>query len=280
MRGSVLGMGSDLGGSIRVPASCCGLYGVKPTSRRVPRQGTEAIETPGSFYTGITTVIGPLAQTMGDCKWFFEVLESLEPWRYDPQVTPYKFQAPPKKRLNIGLLPCDGVVAPLPPVAKMLDEIHRDLTAAGHTVEVIDFPEFPAAFRTTFGMVNLNSNDHFFDPLESTGETLSPWLANLGMKRRGPKPNGLDENYKLLHAKEHHEIVFQKQLWERGEGKISFDVILCPVAGHPTPKQDGWGSTDYTIVWNLVDFPAGVSCLTHPLVPPLLTPHRRFQYAP
>jgi len=259
MRGSVLGIGTDLGGSIRVPAACCGLYGFKPTSQRVPRQGSETIEIPGAFYAGVITVAGPLARTMGDCKWFFEVLESLQPWRFDPQVLPFTFQAPPKERLHIGLLRDDGLVTPLPPVLTMLDEAHRALTAAGHTVEVIDLPEFPAAFFTTVGITNFSPTESLFDLLESTGETLSPWLARLGLKRRGLEPNDLAEHYSLTHAKEQHEIVFQKKLWERGEGKVPLDVILCPVGGYPTPKQDGWVGFDYTIVWNLVDNPAAVS---------------------
>lgn len=259
MRGSVLGMGTDMGGSIRVPAACCGLYGVKPTSRRVPRQGSETIEIPGYFYGGITTVAGPLARTMGDCKWFFEVLESLEPWRHDPQVLPYTFKTPPKKRLNIGLLKSDGVVVPLPPVVTMLGEVDRALTAAGHNVEVIDLPEFPAAYWTTLGLITLNPTNNFFNLMESTGESPTPWLVQLGLKRKGHKPDALDDSYKLIHAKEQHEIVFQKTLWERGEGKLPLDVVLCPVSGHPTPKQDGWAGPDYAIVWNLVDYPAGVS---------------------
>lgn len=40
MRGSVLGMGSDIGGSVRIPAGFSGLYSLRPSYQRVPYEGT------------------------------------------------------------------------------------------------------------------------------------------------------------------------------------------------------------------------------------------------
>lgn len=39
MRGSILGVGTDIGGSIRIPALCCGTFGFKPTTDRIPFGG-------------------------------------------------------------------------------------------------------------------------------------------------------------------------------------------------------------------------------------------------
>ena len=260
MRGSVLGVGTDLGGSIRIPASCCGIYGFKPTTRRIPRQGTETTEAPGSHYAGVATVCGPLATSTADCTWFLDVVNGLKPWTVDAQCVAHTFAVPPKKRLNIGLMKSDGVIAPLPPVEKMLDNLSSALTAAGHNVELISIPQFPAAYNTCNGFMVINGTTEIFDGMATTGESWSPWLA-ARMRRRAPKPTALNDFYKLSLQKHRFESEFLKQTWERGAGKAQLDVILCPVAGHPTTPHDAWVGTDYTIVWNLVDYPAGVGSL-------------------
>jgi amidase len=261
MCGSVLGVGSDMGGSIRIPASCCRVYGVKPTTRRVPRQGTETVEIPGTNYIGLATVVGPIARSMADCRWFFEVVQRLEPWRYDAQVLPYAAFSPPvKKRLNIGFMINNGVVSPLPPVAAMLDEVHHALATAGHNVEFVSLKEFPIAYAATTGFMTLNGNSKLWDSMASIEEPWSPWLA-ARMKRRDAKPNALDDFYKFSHWKQQVETAFLKGLWERGEDKPRLDVIVCPTSGHPTTKHDEGGTFDWVAPWNLVDYPAGVSIL-------------------
>ncbi|KAA8911691.1 acetamidase [Sphaerosporella brunnea] len=258
MRGSVLGVGSDMAGSIRIPASCCGIYGVKPTTRRVPRQGTETVEIPGTHYAGLATVVGPIAGSLGDCRWFFEVVQSLEPWRYDAQVLPYSPLPPAgKQRLNIGILINNGITAPLPPVASMLNEVRRALATAGHSVELVSLKEFSKAFAIATGFMTLNGNRQLWDSMAAIEEPWSPWLA-ARMKRRDAKPTALDDYYKLLHSKQQVETAFLKGLWERGEDKPRLDVIICPTSGHPTTKHDEGGTMDWVVPWNLVDYPAGV----------------------
>ena len=48
LRGSILGVGTDVGGSIRIPAACNNLFGVKPSHGRVPYAGQEGGKKPGS----------------------------------------------------------------------------------------------------------------------------------------------------------------------------------------------------------------------------------------
>lgn len=70
---SPLGIGNDLGGSIRIPAAWNGLYGFKPTSFRLTNQGTT-----GAFrgLLVMVTQAGPLARTMDDCELVLKLLAS------------------------------------------------------------------------------------------------------------------------------------------------------------------------------------------------------------
>jgi len=65
-------LGSDTGGSIRLPASACGIYGVKPTQGRVPRYGAMGL----SFSLDC---IGPLARTARDCARVLRVVAGADP---------------------------------------------------------------------------------------------------------------------------------------------------------------------------------------------------------
>ncbi|MDQ3684753.1 MAG: amidase, partial [Acidobacteriota bacterium] len=73
---SPAGLGSDLAGSIRVPAHCCGIVGLKPTSNRVPGGGHLPPLT-GTFARGAS--LGPLARSVEDLALLHHVLTAFDP---------------------------------------------------------------------------------------------------------------------------------------------------------------------------------------------------------
>lgn len=99
------GMGSDGGGSVRFPAHCCGIAGLKPTPGRISAAGhVPTIAHPG----GLLGVVGPMARTAKDVKILFEILARFDP--ADPFSTPIPLRPPDlgpwkDKRLRIGLAP-------------------------------------------------------------------------------------------------------------------------------------------------------------------------------
>jgi Asp-tRNA(Asn)/Glu-tRNA(Gln) amidotransferase A subunit family amidase len=94
------GVGSDGGGSIRVPAHFSGICGLKPTPGRIPATGHFPASA-GPF--ALLGVVGPMARTVGDLKVLFEVMQGCDDG--DPSAAPVPVRWPGKddlKRIRIG----------------------------------------------------------------------------------------------------------------------------------------------------------------------------------
>jgi amidase len=92
------GIGTDGGGSIRLPAHFCGIAGLKPTPGRIPATGHfPALCHPA----GLMTVAGPMARTAEDLRLLFSVLAGYE--AQDPFSTPVPLRPPVLKDLRVGV---------------------------------------------------------------------------------------------------------------------------------------------------------------------------------
>jgi aspartyl-tRNA(Asn)/glutamyl-tRNA(Gln) amidotransferase subunit A len=118
-------IGTDTGGSVRIPAAFCGLVGFKPTQRRVTRQGAFPLST-------TLDSIGPIANSVACCA-------ALDGLIADAPAA----AAPPVRlaELSVGV-PADYLLADLEPaVAEAFDNALATLSRAGARVETFAFPE-------------------------------------------------------------------------------------------------------------------------------------------
>jgi len=132
-------LGSDTGGSIRVPAACCGILGIKPTYGRVSRHGC----MPLSFSLDH---IGPLARSAEDLALLLQVIAGRDP--DDPTSSG---RSVPDYRAGLGrglrglrlAVAAEGLGVPVDSgVAAAVEEAVRDLTAAGATARPARLPSF------------------------------------------------------------------------------------------------------------------------------------------
>ena len=130
-RVTALEIGSDIGGSLRVPASFCGVYAHKPTWGLVSPRG-HVPPHPGSYAERDLNVVGPMARSARDLRLLLSVIEAgaLAPRAPSADL----------KTVKIGLW-LDDPLCPLDPeVRTTLEAFAADLRAAGAEVEPIQSP--------------------------------------------------------------------------------------------------------------------------------------------
>ena len=143
LRGSPVGFGTDIGGSIRIPAAFNGLYGIRPSSGRLPYEGM-ANSMDGQ--NSILSVVGPLAHSAGTLRLVIKSILSQQPWLYDPLCFELPWRDEQEKevleitsgnsstKLAFGVMKDDGVVTPYPPVQRAISLVVDKLVQLGHKV--------------------------------------------------------------------------------------------------------------------------------------------------
>ncbi len=177
LRGSCLGVGSDIGGSIRCPAANCGVYGLRPTSYRLPLEGLWSTMM-GSEQ--IVLVAGPLSTSLEGVKLFMKTVLSTEPWLFEPSLLPFPWRCDEShlpiskgKKLKIGVLWSDKVVKPHPPILRALSEIAEKLRKVNE-IELVDWKPYKhdEAWEITASLYFCDGAAETRDAIDASGE---PW---------------------------------------------------------------------------------------------------------
>lgn len=136
MYGAPLGVGTDVGGSIRAPCAFNGLYGIRPSTRRLSYEGI-LTSLPGA--RGIGAAVGPMCHSIRDAELMCKVVANAELWNYDPSVVPMDWASRPAvpEKLVVGVMEFDGVVMPHPPILRAIREAIDKLRKAGHEVVTV-----------------------------------------------------------------------------------------------------------------------------------------------
>lgn len=130
--GSPLGVGSDIGGSLRIPAACTGIFAFRPSFGRFP---TQRCRSGLAGQEAVHSVNGPLAKTLEDIVLYSKTVVDCRPWLHDAKCLPIPWRSvQSKRRLKLAVMWNDGMVMPTPPVQRALKETVEKLKIAGHDI--------------------------------------------------------------------------------------------------------------------------------------------------
>jgi fatty acid amide hydrolase len=290
-RGSPLGLGNDLGGSIRVPCHFCGIHGFKPTSFRLTRKGTR--HTLYGF-DAIVTQPGPMARHVEDLWFMLQVLADNSDGENSADVAPTQLPDPAAvdiRRLKIATWTDDGIFPASAAIRRAVREAAAALADQGAQIIEIDPAELcrphsmEEMFSTYCGLIGADGAAGA--RRLSEGSKLDwrvarlIWLAGLGPMRRravlsslqlsgqkwmarlvnSARPRSTDAFWQLNHTRLSFATSFSQNLHSRG-----IDAIICPPHAVPATRHvtgfDLLAAASYSFLFNLTGFPAGVVATT------------------
>jgi amidase len=233
---SPLDIGSDIGGSIRLPAHFCGIYGLKPTEHRVPGTG----HIPDWHIPGMTPrgsvrhmgVYGPLARSVADLRLCLSLLAG--PDGRQPEVPPHPIAPesppPPVGQLRLAWTERFGDLAVCRETQAALEGVRTRLVESGAHVERID-PEIDfAALWRTWGEISAAEIGGPMPFLLRHGMRLQFLL----MRDRSPIREGILRGTGLSLQGFARSLAARDEFVRRIDRQIeAYDAWLCPVGATP-----------------------------------------------
>jgi fatty acid amide hydrolase len=282
---SPLGVGTDVGGSIRVPAHACGVAGLKPTVGRWPNRG---VATPWPGQAAVPDQIGPMARTARDLALAMAALPPAWLHEADPNVAPVPWGAAGAERLaglRVGAYVDDGLLAPSAAVARAVRRAAEVLAARG--CEVVPFEPPPAAEVLAAYLGALGADGGRSLVAQAGGGELEAPLRSLRRLAAMPAAARAAAVRGLRWAGERRAAALVGALGERRVGELwalgaklldlqraffdalddaGVDALVCPPYATPAlghgQSRDFLAAAGHAIVWNALRCPAGVVPVT------------------
>jgi amidase len=258
LRGSVLGVGTDIGGSIRGPSAFCGIYGFKPTSYTLPMK--DFIDGGPAAELNILCSTGPMCTSVRDMDLFMSVNAAARPYLEDPRVLPIPWTGLSTSRdsssrpIKIGIMSHDGVIVPQPPVIKALEWARLRLRHTSQ-VQVKNFE--PYGVRKAMTNIRLaywpDGGELSRKLLYQGGEPTYPlteWILKDATEGGPLTAMGV---YQQRRDRDDFRCDFAKH-WASQD----VDFVLCPAFVGPACMHDTAWYWNYTALWNYLDCPGVV----------------------
>lgn len=285
--GSLLGMGTDIAGSIRCPAHFCGLCGFKPTTGRVSKEGIIGV-TKGQVL--LNSNVGPLARDVDTCVLAMRALFSPIMYELDPNLAPIPFdqaEVKSKERLRIGYYADDGYMLPVPAVQRAVNITKQALEQAGHELVAFNVPRMEHAVDIINGGLWADGGRTWlkhlrFDRVAAAitdiyrkityhpivRKLISAYLFYQGQPRLAKDmllSGGEDQSAARLWKLQYEAGNYKKEFFGKWK-QLGIDVMICPafpVVACPLASIEHMNVFwNYTVLYNLLNCPAGVVPVT------------------
>jgi amidase len=136
---SPIGLGNDVGGSLRNPASCCGIASIKPTMGRIPHANTIPMEDEGVVFQHMVAE-GPMARRVADVRLGLSILAGGH--IRDPRTVPMPLEPPTPLTKRVALLAEPPAGKTDPRIGEVTRAAGQALEKAGYRVDEIEPPRY------------------------------------------------------------------------------------------------------------------------------------------
>ncbi len=188
--GGRIGVGSDVAGSVRLPAHWAGCYSLRCSVGRWPKSG---IRTSMPGQEGIPSVYSPMARTLEDLTYFTREVVRMRPWVYDFMAFPIAWRDDVEKTyaekpvLRVGVLRTDGVVNPSPACERAVAMVESALRREGHEIVEVRPPDMYEALRLSSLLLNADGCRMFRSQMRR-GEWLDRGAQQMSRLMDLPRP--------------------------------------------------------------------------------------------
>ncbi|KAL2066253.1 hypothetical protein VTL71DRAFT_2324 [Oculimacula yallundae] len=257
LRGSILGVGTDIAGSIRIPAFCNSAIGFKPSTRRIPYAGQTSPARAGGV--GIAPCAGPICRHIDDAEYFMRQVLDYDCWTLDESVVPLPWiprsTGSKDRKLRLGYI-LEAKRFPLhPAMQRIMQTAISILEAAGHTLIALD-PLLPEdilghTLNTAMKLFSMDPEATPFAHIAKSGEPIIPSIpTTVSPDLVAFKPT-LDDVFDLNVQMQGIKKTF-REVWVNEQ----LNAFIMPVFQATAPTHDTFGGPPYTVLANLLDAPA------------------------
>jgi amidase len=287
IRGSPVGFGTDIGdsptkepahiceltnawigGSIRIPAAFNGLYGLRPSTGRLPYEGM-ANSMDGQ--NTVLSVVGPLGTTAASLRLVTKALLSQQPWLHDPLVheIPWRSEeeekiqqllqltgesVPKEKKLTFGIMYTDGVVTPTAPIRRAIELVTKAIEASGHEVITWAPPSHKVLNDTGFNSWVFDGGRDVREAFALSGEPMAKQVSLYEKEMKEFTATEIAEtNVKMRKLKKEYMDYWTSTTIDTSTGR-RVDAVISPLAPWPAARETRYKYYGYSTWVNALDY--------------------------
>lgn len=261
-RGAPAGFGTDIGGSIRIPSLFQGLYGLRPTSHRLPYQN---ISNAMAHQPLLASVVGPMCHDLDDMRLLTKLIIESEPWLYDSKTPPVRWDDTPigpSEKLTFAFIGENTGELIHPPVKRALDTVKKALILKGHLVFEWSPPFTPQQLGALAEKIYVSDAlKEVFDECAKTGEPPLEDLAKLPeILLHADSASAIHEHWRLGEDRYRFQKLYD-QYWLSTSTltgtRRPVDALIAPIGCLASYKlgDSRIFAEHYATMFNILDYP-------------------------